>query len=96
MDIRSPDIRSHGKNVPGDQTSYGQNVPLTKLPRDKMSYTNYQVFKNRFGRVRKLATYVCTSMLGNGPHPCTQFMYRVPSFFGEVRLDHSLILAIVD
>ena len=33
-DIRSPDIRSQGQNVPG-----------TKRPRDKMSYNNYQVFK---------------------------------------------------
>ena len=42
------------------ETSQGQN-----------SYTNYQVFKNTFC-VRKLATY---SMLTNGPHPCTLFMY---------------------
>ena len=49
--------------VPGTKSPKEQNVPGTKRPkgqnvtRYKTSYTNYQIFKNKF-RVRKLATYV--------------------------------------
>ena len=58
-----------GTKRPRDKTSQGTKHPKDKLsqetkhpkgqnvPRDKTSYTNYQVLKNTFC-VRKLATYV--------------------------------------
>ena len=55
--------RPKGQNVSRDKTSKEQNVPGTQrpkgqnAPRDKMSYSSYQVFKNKLG-VRKLATFV--------------------------------------
>ena len=58
---------SHGTKRPT-----GQNVS-----RDKMSYTNYQVFYNTFC-VRKFAIYVAVD---NGLHLCTQFMIGVFLFW---------------
>ena len=65
--------RPTGQNVPAKKRPTGQNVP-----RDKMSYTNYQVFYNTFC-VRKFATYVAVD---NGLHLCTQFMIGVFLFWG--------------
>ena len=57
-DKMSQDKTSQGQNVPR-QNVPGTKCPKKKRPRDKTSYTNYQVFKNKFC-VRKLATYVWT------------------------------------
>ena len=68
----SQDKTSQGKKVPRDKMSQGQNVPRdktsqwTKLPTliTKFSKTNF-VLEN------------WPHMLGNGSHPCTQFMIGV-------------------
>ena len=71
--------------------TFDKNVPGTNRPTDKTSYTNYQVIKKHIC-VRKLATYIC----------CVMGLIRSLnlwlgySYFGEVKLGHSLILAILD
>ena len=83
QDIRSQDIRSQGIKRPRDKTSRGQNVPRKKcpqgqnVPRDKTSYTLInKISKTNF----VLENW--PHMLGNGAHPCTQFMIGVFLFIG--------------
>ena len=70
-----------GQNVPRDKTSQETKRPT---PNTKLKKTHF-VLEN------------WPHALDTGPHPCTQFMIRVQySYFGEVTLGHSCILAILD
>ena len=81
MTKRPKSKRPKGQNVPR-QNVPRHKVPGTKrpkgknVPRDKMSHNNTQVSKINF--VLENWPHV----LGNGPHPCTQFIILVFLFWG--------------
>ena len=83
QDKTSQDIRSKGQNVPRHKVQ-GTNVPgdkmsqKTKRPRDKMSQdkTSHTEFSKTHFVLENWP-----HMLGNGPHPCNQFMIGVFLFW---------------
>ena len=64
--------------VPGAKLPQRQNVPGAKCPKEKTSYSNYQVSKTNF----VLENW--SHMLGNGPHPYNQFMIAVIPILGRL------------
>ena len=82
MDKTSQDIRSQGQNVLRTKCPNGQNVPGTKRPKNKMSQrTKRPTLIIKFSKTNFVLEH-WPHILGNGPHPCTQFMIGVFLFWG--------------
>ena len=85
--------RPKGQNVPRDKTSQGTKRPKRQnVPRKKNSTFQFPIFQKQI-----LSPYG----LGDGPHMYSMLgnelnLWIGYSYFGEVRLGHSFILAILD